>query len=87
MSTRGLRVGAHAPRPAGSLLARSPRHARHGPKCEAPADTPEKDSVMRRAAYLALLFALALLIMDSTRPKPAHSDTGGTAPRPASTAA
>ena len=42
---------------------------------------------MRRAAYLALLFALALLLMDSTRPKPARSDTGCTAPRPASSGA
>lgn len=29
---------------------------------------------MRRATYLALLFALALLLMDSSVPKSTHSD-------------
>lgn len=29
---------------------------------------------MRRATYLALLFALALLLMDSSSPKSTHSD-------------
>ncbi len=29
---------------------------------------------MRRATYLALLFALALLLMDSSSPKSTHSE-------------
>ena len=34
----------------------------------------KKDFAMRRATYLALLFALALLLMDSSVPKSTHSD-------------
>jgi hypothetical protein len=40
---------------------------------------------MRRATYIALLFALALLLLDSSTPKPAHSDAGCAAPARAST--
>ncbi len=38
---------------------------------------------MRRATYLALLFALALLLMDSSVPKSTHSDAHAAKSAPA----